>query len=157
MSEPLYAANGEHKGAVVFFSSASENTARFVENCRLQDEGINVYRIPLHPKEPALDVREPYVIIVPTYGGGNDKKAVPPQVRKFLNDPDNRQYIRGVIASGNANFGESFCAAGYIVSAKCHVPFMYHFELMGTPEDQRKVRDGLADFFAPGGGSHTQA
>ena len=148
MSEPLYPAVGAHQGAVVFFSSASQNTARFVANCHLEDEGFNVYRIPLRPKEPALHVREPYVLIVPTYGGGNPKKALTPQVRRFLNEPENRSYIRAVIASGNTNFGDAFCAAGDIISAKCHVPFVYYFELMGTPDDQRMVRKGLVDFFA---------
>ncbi|MCI1798407.1 MAG: class Ib ribonucleoside-diphosphate reductase assembly flavoprotein NrdI, partial [Bifidobacterium tibiigranuli] len=91
--------------------------------------------------------REPYVLIVPTYGGGSAHKAVPTQVKQFLNNPDNRQYIRGVIASGNSNFGEAYCIAGDIVSAKCKVPLMYRFELMGTPEDQTVVRQGLLDFY----------
>ena len=147
MSAPEFAATEPTIGAVVYFSSASENTARFVANCRLQDEGINVYRIPLRANEPPLSVREPYVIMVPTYGGGNPKKAVPIQVKKFLNDPDNRSYIRGVIASGNTNFGEAFCMAGDIVAAKCKVPFLYYFELMGTKEDVLKVRVGVVDFF----------
>lgn len=85
---------------------------------------------------------------MPTYGGGNPKKALPPQVRRFLNDRDNRGYIRGVIASGNTNFGDAFCAAGHIIAAKCRVPLMYCFELMGTPEDRQRVRAGLADFFS---------
>ncbi|RBP97837.1 class Ib ribonucleoside-diphosphate reductase assembly flavoprotein NrdI [Bifidobacterium aemilianum] len=148
MSQPEYAAEGTQAiGAVVYFSSASENTARFMANCHLQDEGINVYRIPLRPKEPALEVREPYIIVVPTYGGGNPKKALPVQVKKFLNEPENRSWIRGVVAAGNTNFGEAFCAAGDIISRKCKVPFMYYFELMGTPEDQAKVRKGVLDFF----------
>ena len=147
LSEPLYKAEGAAIGAVVFFSSASENTARFVDNCDFQDEGINVYRIPLRPKDPALNVREPYVLIVPTYGGGSAHKAVPTQVKQFLNNPDNRQYIRGVIASGNSNFGEGYCIAGDIISAKCKVPLMYRFELMGTPEDRTAVRQGLLDFY----------
>ncbi|MCH4209473.1 class Ib ribonucleoside-diphosphate reductase assembly flavoprotein NrdI [Bifidobacterium sp.] len=148
LSGPLYEAQGETIGAIVFFSSASENTARFVDSCHFQDEGINVYRIPLRPKDPALNVREPYVLIVPTYGGGSAHKAVPTQVKQFLNDPGNREYIRGVIASGNSNFGEGYCIAGDIISAKCKVPFMYRFELMGTPEDQTAVRQGLLDFFS---------
>lgn len=141
------ATDGRAIGAVVYFSSASENTARFVANCRLEEEGIDVYRIPLRPADPPLDVREPYVIMVPTYGGGNAKKAVPVQVKKFLNDPENRRWIRGVIASGNTNFGEAFCAAGDIISKKCAVPFLYYFELMGTPEDVTKVRRGIVEFF----------
>ena len=106
LSQPEFAAEGKTIGALVYFSSASENTARFVAGCRLQDEGINVYRIPLRAADPALNVREPYVIMVPTYGGGVVKKAVPIQVKRFLNDPANREWIRGVIASGNTNFGE---------------------------------------------------
>lgn len=94
LSQPEFAAEGKTIGALVYFSSASENTARFVAGCRLQDEGINVYRIPLRAADPALNVREPYVIMVPTYAGGVVKKAVPIQVKRFLNDPANRECSR---------------------------------------------------------------
>lgn len=146
-SEPEAKAKGEHIGAVVYFSSISNNTARFIQSCGFPDEGINVYRIPLRPKEEPLQVREPYVLIVPTYGGGNIAKALLPQIRKFLNGHKNRSFIRGVISSGNRNFATAFCAAGDIISKKCHVPFMYNFELLGTPDDQRQVREGVRDFF----------
>ena len=43
--------------ALVYFSSASENTARFVARCRFEDTGIAVYRIPLRAGDPALVVR----------------------------------------------------------------------------------------------------
>lgn len=156
-SRPEFAAQGERVGAVVYFSSASRNTARFMANCRLQEEGIDVFRIPLRPKDPPLNVRQPYILIVPTYGGGSAKKAVMPQIKKFLNAPANRAGIRGVIASGNTNFGEAFCMAGDIISRKCGVPFLYYFELMGTKEDEEKVRQGVLDFFRnhpePGSGS----
>lgn len=147
-SAPESNAIGTHIGAVVYFSSASENTARFIAHCRLPEVGINVYRIPLRPKDAPLVVNEPFVIVVPTYGGGDISKALPPQVRRFLNDRGNRSQLRGVIASGNTNFGDAFCAAGDVIAAKCHVPFLYSFELTGTPEDMRKVREGLHDFFS---------
>ena len=54
LSQPEFAADGKTIGALVYFSSASENTARFVAGCRLQDEGINVYRIPLRAADPDL-------------------------------------------------------------------------------------------------------
>lgn len=146
-STPESASNGNPIGALVYFSSASENTARFVTSCALSEQGINVYRIPLKAAAPMLNVREPYVLMVPTYGGGDVRKAVPVQVKRFLNNPANRTWIRGVIASGNTNFGSAYCAAGDIIAAKCHVPFLYRFELMGTREDTRKVRDGLVAFF----------
>lgn len=139
-----------HLGAVVYFSSASGNTARFVGACRFDHTQIAVYRIPLRAADPPLEVREPYILIVPTYGGGDARKAVPVQVKRFLNDPDNRAWIRGVIAAGNTNFGEAYGAAGDIVAAKCHVPFLYRFELMGTPEDATAVRRGVVEFFTKG-------
>ena len=144
---PESSATAAHIGAVVYFSSASENTARFIAHCRLPEAGINVYRIPLRPKDGPLVVDEPFVIVVPTYGGGDISKALPPQVRRFLNDRGNRRLLRGVIASGNTNFGDAFCAAGDVIAEKCHVPFLYSFELTGTPEDMRKVREGLRGFF----------
>lgn len=134
--------------AVVYFSSASRNTERFVEHCDFPSCGVNVFRIPLQPNAAPLNVREPYIIIVPTYGGGDARKAVPPQVKRFLNDPANREWIRGVIASGNTNFGEAYAAAGPIISRKCHVPLMYRFELMGTREDVHAVREGVRRFFS---------
>jgi ribonucleoside-diphosphate reductase protein NrdI len=94
--------------ALVYFSSASGNTTRFVEGCRLDEFGIHVMRIPLLPNEPELHVDEPYVLLTPTYGGGTIGKAVPVQVKRFLNDERNRSGIIGVIASGNTNFGEAY-------------------------------------------------
>lgn len=131
----------------MYFSSASENTHRFVERL-----GLPAHRIPLHDRDGSFEVHEPYVLIVPTYGGGTtvtgrDTSFVPKQVIRFLNNEHNRALIRGVIAAGNTNFGESYCFAGDIVSRKCKVPYLYRFELMGTAEDIERVRAGLAQFW----------
>ncbi|WP_084078692.1 class Ib ribonucleoside-diphosphate reductase assembly flavoprotein NrdI [Demequina sp. NBRC 110057] len=128
--------------SLVYFSSTSENTRRFVEKL-----GVPAERIPLLPTEEPLKVDEPYVLIVPTYGGGNGKGAVPKQVIKFLNDEHNRSYIRGVISAGNTNFGTGYCKAGDIIAAKCHVPHLYKFELFGTQDDVTAVRDGLEELW----------
>lgn len=81
LSAPELPAQGDAIGAVVYFSSASENTSRFIHSCKLEEQGINVYRIPMRPKDPALNVDEPYILVVPTYGGGVAKKAVPVRVK----------------------------------------------------------------------------
>jgi len=128
--------------SLVYFSSASENTHRFMQRL-----GMDAQRIPLTPKDPFLHVSEPYVLVVPTYGGGNEGGAVPRQVIKFLNDEHNRSLIRGVIAAGNTNFGEAYCIAGDIISTKCRVPYLYGFELLGTAEDVMRVREGLGRFW----------
>lgn len=127
---------------VVYFSSATGNTHRFVSKL-----GFPAERIPLRPSDPFLHVDEDYVLVTPTYGGGSMKGAVPKQVIKFLNDETNRSHCRGVISSGNTNFGTAYCLAGDIVSAKLGVPHMYKFELLGTPEDVSRVKIGLAEFW----------
>lgn len=127
---------------LVYFSSVSGNTHRFVEKL-----GRPASRIPLYASDDALTVTEPYVLCLPTYGGGGLGGAVPKQVIRFLNDPQNRSLIRGVIGAGNTNFGETFCLAGDIIAAKCAVPHLYRIEVFGTPDDVRIVHDGLEEFW----------
>ncbi|WP_430591753.1 class Ib ribonucleoside-diphosphate reductase assembly flavoprotein NrdI [Humidisolicoccus flavus] len=128
--------------SIVYFSSVSGNTARFVEKL-----GRSANRIPLHAKDEPLVQNEPYVLIVPTYGGGDGKGAVPKQVIKFLNDEQNRRQLRGVISAGNTNFGSAYGLAGDIIARKCDVPHLYRFELFGTPDDVRVVTEGLDELW----------
>lgn len=128
---------------LVYFSSATENTARFVKRL-----GIPAERIPLRPKDGLLSVDYDYVLVVPTYGGGNLGGAVPKQVIKFLNDETNRSHCKGVISAGNTNFGKAYCIAGDIVSKKVGVPHLYKFELLGTPEDVSRVQEGLRRYWS---------
>lgn len=127
---------------LIYFSSISANTHRFMEKL-----GLDAARIPLRTKEETLSAHAPFVLVLPTYGGISGKGAVPKQVIKFLNQENNRSLIRGVIGAGNTNFGETYCLAGDVVAAKCHVPHLYRFELMGTPEDVAKVHEGLEKFW----------
>ncbi|MBC2681027.1 class Ib ribonucleoside-diphosphate reductase assembly flavoprotein NrdI [Corynebacterium anserum] len=131
---------------ITYFSSTSENTHRFVQKLGLPNK-----RIPLRRTEEQLVVDQPHVLIVPTYGGGagmtgDYSRPVPKQVITFLNNEQNRNFLRGVIAAGNLNFGNDFCRAGDIIAEKCRVPYLYRFELMGTDHDVRRVKEGLADF-----------
>ena len=122
---------------LVYFSSVSENTHRFVKKLE-----IPATRIPVRaaPEESVL-LTEPYYLITPTYGGGSRKGAdVPKQVIRFLNEESNRNLLRGVVGSGNTNFGSDFCRAGEVVAAKCHVPLLHRFELLGTSEDVAVVQ-----------------
>ncbi|EKY3197812.1 class Ib ribonucleoside-diphosphate reductase assembly flavoprotein NrdI [Cronobacter turicensis] len=127
--------------ALIYFSSRSENIHRFI--ARL---GLPAARIPLEDRE-RLRAEEPYILVVPTYGGGGTAGAVPRQVIQFLNDEHNRALLRGVIAAGNRNFGEGFCRAGDVIARKCQVPFLYRFELMGTGQDIDNVRKGVSEFW----------
>ncbi|MGE0221073.1 class Ib ribonucleoside-diphosphate reductase assembly flavoprotein NrdI [Mycolicibacterium sp.] len=131
---------------LVYFSSVSENTHRFVQKL-----GIPAVRIPLRER---IEVHAPYVLLLPTYGKGRGdsprldaKGYVPKQVIAFLNNPHNRSLIRAVIGAGNTQFGAEYCFAATLVSHKCNVPNLYRFELMGTPDDVDAVRAALENFW----------
>lgn len=125
--------------ALVYYSSASGNTARLV--ARL---GLAALRIPVSPAEPMPEPARPYVLICPSYADAHGRGAVPKRVIRFLNDPARRAGLRGVIASGNRNFGALFGCAGDVIAAKCNVPVLYRFELAGTETDIARLREGLA-------------
>ncbi|RVP47850.1 class Ib ribonucleoside-diphosphate reductase assembly flavoprotein NrdI [Sinorhizobium medicae] len=129
-------------GSLVYFSSRSENTRRFVEKL-----GGEALRLPVDATDEPPVVDEAFVLVTPTYGGGGDKGAVPKPVIRFLNSPANRGLIRGVIAAGNTNFGEAYGRAGKIIADKCGVPLLYRFELIGTEDDVAAVRQGLERFW----------
>lgn len=127
---------------IVYFSSTSENTHRFVQKLTCVS-----YRIPLNLQEHMV-VDSEYILICPTYSGGgkntrghvDTRGAVPKQVIHFLNDEHNRKLCRAVIGTGNTNFGDSFALAGPIIAAKVGVPLAYQFELSGTQEDVARVQ-----------------
>jgi len=53
---------------LVFFSSVSGSTARFVKKL-----GLRARRIPLHSRADDLVVDEPFVLVTPTYDGGEGR------------------------------------------------------------------------------------
>ena len=124
---------------IVYFSNYSGNTKRFVEKL----DG-NPIRIPISdgPDGNIIMDRE-YVLVVPTYGGGSDKTAIPRQVRQFLNVEQNRDLLRGVVGTGNTNFGEHFCKAADIISKKTGVPIIGRIEIFGTNDDVIKIKERL--------------
>lgn len=127
---------------IVYFSSVSENTHKFIVKT-----GIDSIRLPLKTASEIPLVHRPYVLCVPSYGRPGGAGSVPPQAVKFLNQPGNRKLLRGVIGAGNTNFGSLFCIAADKIAAKCDVPVLYKFELMGTTEDVENVQEGLKAFW----------
>lgn len=124
---------------IVYFSSVSENTKRMVEKL-----GLKTVRIPLKSDEAETFTHDhDSVLVVPTYGSGEAKTTVPRQVIKFLNNPENRKHIKGVVTTGNTNFGKSYGLAGDIVAEKLGVPLIQRIELLGTPEDVATLKERL--------------
>ncbi|MDM7255511.1 MAG: class Ib ribonucleoside-diphosphate reductase assembly flavoprotein NrdI [Paracoccus sp. (in: a-proteobacteria)] len=129
-------------GGLVFYSSASGNTARFVDQL-----GLPALRIPIRPADDLPAPDGPFVLICPTYADGEGRGAVPKQVIRFLNDPGRRALLRGVIGTGNRNFGATYALSADIIARKCNVPALYRFELAGTQTDVDRVRAGLLKFW----------
>lgn len=127
---------------LVYFSNVSNNTHRFVTH--LEWATGDIHRVPIKGEFEG-QISNPYVLICPSYG--DEKNGhVPPQVRKFLNQLENRKNCVGVIGSGHINFGDEFAKAGDILATKLRVPLLYKFELAGTQHDIERVREGLATF-----------
>lgn len=125
---------------VVYFSNYSGNTKRFVDKLN-----VNSTRIPIKQDESSpLLMQTAYILVVPTYGGGSEKSAIPKQVRAFLNVPSNRDNLIGVIGMGNTNFGEHYCKAADLISAKTGVPVLGRVEIFGTEDDVNTINERLA-------------
>jgi len=124
---------------IVYFSNYSENTKRFVEKLSATADRIPTRAIDAWD----FTVDYEYVLVVPTYGGGNESPAIPKSVKVFLNNPNNRNLLRGVIGTGNTNFGEHYCKAADMISAKTGVPIIARVELLGTPDDVNKIKERL--------------
>ena len=124
---------------IVYFSNYSGNTKRFVEKL---DE-YDAIRIPIDWDGGGITIDQPYILFVPTYGGGEGRAAIPRQVRSFLNIKENRKLLKGVVGFGNTNFGEHFCKAADLISAKTGVPVIARVEIFGTEDDVNKVKERL--------------
>lgn len=124
---------------IVYFSNYSGNTKRFVEKL-----GMVATRIPIQADaNTPIEMDRPFVLFVPTYGGGSDRSAIPRQVRGFLNVSGNRDLLQGVVGFGNTNFGEHFCKAADMISEKTGVPIVARVEIFGTDYDVEKVKERL--------------
>jgi len=122
---------------VVYYSSESGNTQNFIERL-----AVPALRLPKKGELPRAD--QPYIMVMPTYADGEGRGALPKAAIRFLNSAENRALLRGVVASGNRNFGLYYAFAGDIIAYKCAVPCLYRYELRGMPADVRNVRHILA-------------
>jgi protein involved in ribonucleotide reduction len=125
---------------VIYFSSGSGNTARLVEKL-----GAPALRIPTSPRDVMLEVPEAYVLICPTYSDGSGRGAVAKPVLSFLSDAKNRKGLKGVVGTGNRNFGATFALGGRMVAQKAGVPLIDTIELAGMPHEIAGLQTSLME------------
>lgn len=116
---------------IVYYSSSSRNTERFVDRLDLPSCRIDGYQ------------SGRYILITPTFADALGNHPVPKPVIKFLNC--HRDGMVGVIGAGNRNFGSYFALGGRFVAAKCGVPLLHRIELSGTETDVDIVRKLYAE------------
>ncbi len=124
---------------IIFYSNRSRNTRRFVEKLGYTGRVFDISYI------PSIVVDKPYVLFVPTYGGGHGEYSIPRPVARFLNDKTNRGLLAGVVGFGNTNFGDHYCKAAYLIAEKTGVPILAKIELLGTPEDVELVQQRMRE------------
>lgn len=127
---------------IVWFSSSSGNTDKFIEKLKEKTFGLtfklNFVKINKNLQHKHFS-QNPLILICPTYADGEGKHSVPKHVIQFLNIEQNRKNLLGVIGSGNKNFGTMFALAAEVISHKCQVPILHKFELAGSDSDIEKI------------------
>lgn len=89
-----------------------------------------------------LLVKEPFFIMTYTDGLG----TTPEVVENFMKN--NAHYCKGVIASGNSNFGHAvFCKSADNISQKYNVPVIRKIELRGFQHDYNAILDAYLKQF----------
>lgn len=89
---------------------------------------------------PAFDIddlqaiSEPFLLFTYTDGLGE----VPAKVRSFMER--NGDFCRGVVVSGNSNFGHTFGKAGEVISEQWSIPLVRKLEMRGFGEDYEAIR-----------------
>jgi len=97
---------------------------------------VNKLNLPSVNMKDVSNVSNPYFIFTYTDGLGE----VPLEVSRFLNS--NHKYCKGVIASGNRNFGtNNFCGCADTISKKYSIPVIHKIDLRGFESDYEIVKD----------------
>jgi protein involved in ribonucleotide reduction len=93
-----------------------------------------------------LVVQSPYFLFTYTDGLGD----IPKKVEEFLSVKDNQVNLKGIIVSGNINFGDSFCKPAELISKKFNVPIIRKIDLRGTNDDIQEIRKQFVRCFNEG-------
>lgn len=112
----------------VIYFSLTGNCKRFVEMCKIPEEDV----IDLWMIDNEVDFD--YILITPTIGFG----LVPDDVKNFLEK--NYKHLKGVVGSGNKNWGNRFAKAADTISEQYNVPLLMKIELHGNTKDLLKFK-----------------
>lgn len=116
--------NGGVRMKVIYYSLTG-NVRRFIKKANYSN-AQDLFEV----QNTIIDT--PFIIMTSTIGFGQ----VPDDVMHFLEL--NHANLRGVIASGNRNWGQNFAKSGDIIASQFHVPLLMKYELHGNADDVTK-------------------
>ena len=85
-------------------------------------------------------VEENVLLLTYTDGYG----LVPVEVEDFVKN--NKDYIKGVIGSGDTSYGDAFCGAATTISEELNIPLIMKIENSGTEEDIENLKKEFEKF-----------
>lgn len=112
----------------VVYLSITGQTRRFVNKLDLP-----AYEI--EPANPFFELREPFVLVVPTYD-----LEMTEVVNDFLEYKENQQFCKGVAGGGNRNFAELFIYTAKDLARDYQLLLLFAFEFSGTEEDVKNFK-----------------
>jgi len=117
---------------LVYFSVTGQ-TRRFIKKLDLP-----AYEI--EPANPFFEIKEPYVLIVPTYD-----IEITEVINDFLDYKTNKEYLQGVAGGGNRNFADLFVYTAKDIARDYGVPLLFSFEFSGTNEDVESFKKVVSE------------
>jgi protein involved in ribonucleotide reduction len=84
-----------------------------------------------------LQITEPFMLATYTDGFGQ----VPVIVENFMEK--NASYCKGIIVSGNRNFGSNFARAGDLLQDKYSIPVIRKLDLRGHVQDYTEIAQAI--------------
>jgi protein involved in ribonucleotide reduction len=96
---------------------------------------VGELKLPSSELKEGLVINDPYLLFTYTDGLGE----VPKKVNDFLSIKNNQVNLKGIIVTGNVNFGDMFCFAADVISKEFHIPIIRKIDLRGTKQDVEEI------------------
>lgn len=110
---------------LIVYDSLTGNVERFVSKMSNNFRKVKIKK--------GLIVEESFILITYTFNFGD----IPKRTQQFLKE--NSKYLKGVVSSGNKNWGKNYALAANKISDEFNVPLLHKFEMSGTKNDVDKV------------------
>lgn len=123
---------------MIVYHSRSGNVRNIVDRVVGFDNSISYREISTVDK-----IEEPFFIFTYTDGLGQ----VPEETLNFLKNNENHRYVKGVIVSGNINFGQFYGGAADKISNWLKVPVIRKIDLRGNSKDIEEIAKKYNEFF----------